>query len=138
MSQFRTFVLPSKSDVASESALNAFLRSHRIVSVAKTYDAGTWRFCVEWIDGAQGDTKRERVTRQAFASFLEMEQVSVLPVTRKTGEFYARVFSFLKSVGTPIPSNDIWIAAGVLETGAVLITADRHLLSLPLVMAKTF
>ena len=67
-----------------------------------------------------------------------MEQVSVLSVTRKTGEFYARVFSFLKSVGTPIPSNDIWIAAGVLETGAVLITADRHLLSLPLVMAKTF
>ena len=49
-------MLPSESDVASESALNAFLRSHRIVSVAKTYDAGTWRFCVEWIDGAQGDT----------------------------------------------------------------------------------
>ena len=94
--------------------------------------------CGEIDAGAQGDTKRERVTRQAFASFLEMEQVSVLPVTRKTGEFYARVFSFLKSAGTPIPSNDIWIAAGVLETGAVLITADRHLLSLPLVMAKTF
>ena len=38
MSQFKTFVLPSESDAASEGALNAFLRSHRIVSVAKTYD----------------------------------------------------------------------------------------------------
>ena len=47
MSQFKTFVLPSESDAASEGALNAFLRSHRIVSVTKTYDAGTWRFCVE-------------------------------------------------------------------------------------------
>ena len=41
MSQFKTFVLPSESDAASEGALNAFLRSHRIVSVTKTYDAGT-------------------------------------------------------------------------------------------------
>ena len=43
MSPFKTFVLPSESDAASEGALNAFLRSRRIVSVAKTYDAGTWR-----------------------------------------------------------------------------------------------
>lgn len=34
--------------------------------------------------------------------------------------------------------SDIRIAAGVLETGAVLITTDRYLLSLPLVMAETF
>ncbi len=54
MSQFKTFVLPSESDAASEGGLNAFLRSHRIVSVAKTYDAGVWRFCVEWFDGTQG------------------------------------------------------------------------------------
>ena len=94
--------------------------------------------CGEIDAGAQGDTKRERATREAFTSFLEMEQVAVLPVIRKTGEFYARIFSFLKSVGTPIPTNDIWIAAGVLETGGLLITADRHLLALPLIMTKTY
>ena len=94
--------------------------------------------CGEIDAGAQGDTKRERVTREAFAAFLEMEQVTVLPVMRKTGEFYARVFSFLKSAGTPIPTNDIWIAAGVLETGGLLITTDRHLLALPLIMAKSY
>lgn len=94
--------------------------------------------CGEIDAGAQGDTKRERATREAFASFLEMEQVAVLPVIRKTGEFYARIYSFLKSAGTPIPTNDIWIAAGVLETGGLLITTDRHLLALPLIMAKDY
>ena len=94
--------------------------------------------CGEIDAGAQGETKRERATREAFAAFLEMEQVAVLPVMRKTGEFYARVFSFLKSAGTPIPTNDIWIAAAVLETGGLLITTDRHLLALPLIMAKAY
>ena len=94
--------------------------------------------CGEIDAGAQGDTKRERATREAFAAFLEMEQVAVLPVMRKTGEFYARVFSFLKSAGTPIPTNDIWLAAAVLETGGLLITTDRHLLALPLVRTKAY
>jgi predicted nucleic acid-binding protein len=94
--------------------------------------------CGEIDAGAQGDTKRERATREAFAAFLEMEQVAVLPVMRKTGEFYARVFSFLKSTGTPIPTNDIWIAAAVLETGGLLITTDRHLLALPLIRTKAY
>ena len=94
--------------------------------------------CGEIDVGTQGDTKRELAAREAFASFLEMEQVAVLPIVRKTGEFYARVFSFLKSTGTPIPTNDIWIAASVLETGGVLITADKHLLSIPLIRTKSF
>ena len=94
--------------------------------------------CGEIDIGTQGGTKREQVVRETFASFLEMEQVAVLPIVRKTGEFYARVFSFLKSSGKPIPTNDIWIAASVLETGGVLITADKHLLSIPLIRTKTF
>ena len=94
--------------------------------------------CGEIDAGAQGDTKREKATREAFAAFLEMEQVAVLPVMRKTGEFYARVFSFLKSAGTPIPTNDIWIAAAVLETGGLLITTDRHFIALPLIRTKAY
>jgi len=81
----------------------------------------------------QGDTKREQATREAFASFLEMEQVAVLPIMRKTGEFYARIFSFLKSAGTPIPTNDIWIAACVVESGATLLSFDRHFANVPLI-----
>ena len=94
--------------------------------------------CGEIDVGTQGGTKREQAAREAFAAFLEMDQVAVLPIVRTTGEFYARIFSFLKSTGTPIPTNDIWIAASVLETGGVLITADKHLLSIPLIRTKPF
>ena len=44
----------------------------------------------------------------------------------------------MKSTGTPIPTNDLWIAASVLETGGVLITADKHHLSIPFIRTKSF
>lgn len=44
MSPFKTFVLSSESDAASEGALNTILRSHRIVSMAKTYCLVVMRF----------------------------------------------------------------------------------------------
>jgi tRNA(fMet)-specific endonuclease VapC len=32
----------------------------------------------------------------------------------------------LKAKGTPIPINDVWLAAQSMETGALLATYDRH------------
>jgi predicted nucleic acid-binding protein len=31
-----------------------------------------------------------------------------------------------KQKGTPIPANDIWVAAQAMEFGAELITFDKH------------
>ena len=89
--------------------------------------------CGEIDAGTQGETARAREEREAFSELLAMPNVSVLPVTRTTGSFYARVFAYSHSVGRPIPTNDVWIAAAVLETAGILCTDDRHLLSLPLV-----
>ena len=55
-SQFRTFVLPRVSDDAAEQELNAFLRSHRIATISRTYDEGSWCICVEWLEGKVSDT----------------------------------------------------------------------------------
>jgi tRNA(fMet)-specific endonuclease VapC len=38
---------------------------------------------------------------------------------------YGEVFSQLKRAGTPIPTNDIWIAAVTLECGAHLLSFDE-------------
>ena len=38
----------------------------------------------------------------------------------------------LKKNGTPIPTNDIWIAASTLEAGGVLFTHDKHFLKIPM------
>ncbi|MBW1942529.1 MAG: type II toxin-antitoxin system VapC family toxin [Deltaproteobacteria bacterium] len=39
---------------------------------------------------------------------------------------YSRIAAQLKRQGTPIPNNDIWIAAQTQEHGAELITFDQH------------
>lgn len=37
--------------------------------------------------------------------------VGVLLPSRETAEHYARIFVQLKRAGTPVPDNDLWIAA---------------------------
>jgi tRNA(fMet)-specific endonuclease VapC len=39
---------------------------------------------------------------------------------------YGKVFAQLRREGTPIPINDVWIAACTLDSGAQLVTFDRH------------
>lgn len=57
--------------------------------------------------------------------------VGVLLPSRETAEHYARVFVQLKRAGTPVPDNDLWIAALALEHDLVLITRDRHFEGIP-------
>ena len=59
-------------------------------------------------------------------SFLERPYVSFVPVVPVTADRYSRVMASLKAKGRLIPTNDVWIAAHVLETGAELVSADGH------------
>lgn len=59
-------------------------------------------------------------------SFLERPEVRVLPVTRQTAEAFGRISVKLRQAGTPIPSNDIWIAAHNVEAQATLLSFDPH------------
>ena len=59
-------------------------------------------------------------------SFLLEERVSFQPVTQSIAERWGYVKASLEQHGTPIPDNDIWIAATALKTGARLISYDRH------------
>ena len=52
--------------------------------------------------------------------------VSLLTVTRVTADRFGRIAAELRRVGKPIPTNDIWIAAHAFESGAELVTFDRH------------
>ena len=59
-------------------------------------------------------------------SFLERPYVSFIPVGPVTADRYSRVMTALKAKGRPIPTNDVWIAAHAMETGADLVSADAH------------
>jgi len=62
--------------------------------------------------------------------------VGVLLPSRETAEHYARIFVQLKRAGTPIPDNDLWIAAMVLENDLLLITRDRHFGHIPQLLRR--
>jgi len=61
-----------------------------------------------------------------LAQFLASPRVEVVPVEEETAERYAVIFDSLRRAGVPIPTNDIWIAAGAMQYGAVLLTTDPH------------
>ncbi|MGA2879860.1 MAG: type II toxin-antitoxin system VapC family toxin [Bryobacteraceae bacterium] len=63
--------------------------------------------------------------------FLAKPTVGVLCPARETAEHYAHLFVQLKRAGTPIPDNDIWISALVLEHDLMLITRDQHFERVP-------
>lgn len=80
--------------------------------------------------GFQGGTERHR-NEALLQRFLAKATVSVLLPGRETAEHYARIFVQLKRAGTPVPDNDLWIAALALENDLTLITRDRHFERIP-------
>jgi predicted nucleic acid-binding protein len=69
----------------------------------------------------------ERVLRR----FLQKDGVHLLLADEQTTFHYASVFRHLRERGTPIPTNDMWIAALVLEHNLVLHARDEHFDRLP-------
>ena len=59
-------------------------------------------------------------------AFLENPLVALIPVTFTTADRFGRIAADLRARGTPIPTNDIWIAAHALESGSELLSLDRH------------
>lgn len=58
--------------------------------------------------------------------FLQHEVVELVQIGKIASDRYSRIAVQLKHQGTPIPANDIWIAAQTMEYGAELITSDQH------------
>ena len=75
---------------------------------------------------SSGLARRGRAARAGLARFLAIPTVETVSLTTDTAECYGTVFRQLKKAGTPIPTNDIWIAALALEHGAVLVSDDAH------------
>ena len=59
-------------------------------------------------------------------SFLESPYSSFVTVGPVTADRYSRIATALRAKGRPIPTNDVWIAAHAMETGADLVSADGH------------
>ncbi len=67
---------------------------------------------------------RVRQNEAELARMLDAERVDVIAVDAETSERYAAIVDSLRRAGTPVATNDVWIAACAMQHGAVLLTAD--------------
>jgi tRNA(fMet)-specific endonuclease VapC len=79
----------------------------------------------ELFAGFAGGTK-ERGNRDTLNRFLLKPSVKILNATSETAEVFGMVKRDLKKADTPLPINDVWIAAHAIETGSTLVTYDGH------------
>jgi tRNA(fMet)-specific endonuclease VapC len=79
--------------------------------------------------GTQGP-QNEAILRR----FLLKPGVDVLYADEQTTHHYANVYRHLRKQGTPIPTNDMWIAALVLHHSLTLYDRDEHFDALPQLM----
>lgn len=63
--------------------------------------------------------------------FLDNPKSGVVVPDLQTAIHWASLFAQLRQAGTPIPTNDLWIAALVLQHVCVLCTRDSHFDKLP-------
>jgi len=54
--------------------------------------------------------------------------VEIILVDADVARKYASIYLSLRSKGTKIPINDVWIAACCMEAGGTLLTRDKHFL----------
>lgn len=76
--------------------------------------------------GSRRDENLKRLDR-----FLGKPRVRLMVAGALTASVYGNVRYNLRQRGTPIPENDIWIAAQAIEVKAELITYDEHFLAVP-------
>lgn len=69
---------------------------------------------------------KEKTNRQELNQFLDSPRVTLYGIDEQSAEYYCLILDQLRSNGTPIPTNDIWIAAVAFQRGMPLYTKDRH------------
>ena len=84
----------------------------------------------ELFSGFKGGSRETR-NREELNIFLDSPRVVVHPIDEGTADFYASILNNLKAAGTPIPTNDIWIAAVAFQYGYKIFSKDKHFNLIP-------
>jgi len=74
---------------------------------------------------------RRRDNEKELHAFLASPRVTVADITPETALRYAEIVNSLRRSGSPIPTNDIWIAATAMQHGLELVTTDNHFRKVP-------
>jgi tRNA(fMet)-specific endonuclease VapC len=110
------------------SAYSYFKRGHD--EVVAIIDSAEWIGVTAVVLGELragfGLGKRRGVNERDLSRFLANPVVHVLTVDEDASRIYAEIVVALRAAGTPVPTNDIWIAAVSAREGATVLTFDAH------------
>jgi predicted nucleic acid-binding protein len=82
--------------------------------------------------------RNEKRNRAILKEFLSSPRVIIAEIDEETSERYAVIVKSLRMKGTPIPTNDLWIAASAMQHGLKVLTADKHYLEVPQIITEYF
>ena len=120
------------------SAYSAFMRGDSEASAAlreadDIYISAT--VLGEMLAGFLSGSHRAKNEKE-LARFLDSPRVQLLDVDEDTAERYAVIFTALRKAGTPIPTDDLWIAATAMQYGLRLLTRDAHFAKVPQILTQ--
>lgn len=99
--------------------------AHEAIAEAEVFLSST--VLGELLYGAERSARADENRRQIEQFALE---VPVLSCDEESARYYARIKDQLRAKGSPIPENDIWIAAVAQQYGLMLLTRDQHFQSI--------
>lgn len=74
---------------------------------------------------------KENLNIELLGYFLDGNKVRIAKIGKYTAMIYGDISLSLRKQGTPLPINDVWIAACAIETNSTLVTYDKHFLKIP-------
>ena len=83
---------------------------------------------------ALGKSEKKNIT--ILKEFIYSPRVRIVDIDNETSERYAVIISYLRSKGTPVHTNDLWIAASAMQHGFKIITTDSHYLQIPQILTE--
>lgn len=126
--------------LADTSALSAFFRGHEGVActLRSARQIAVSAVVLGELDAGFRGGNRIEENRDLLRRFLASPRVRVLGVEAETADRYAQIYDSLRRAGTPIPTNDIWIAASAMQFGLLLVTTDPHYERVPQIAVQLY
>lgn len=129
-----------KEILLDTSGYSAFLRGHAgvgeavrqadLIAVSPVVLGELWA-------GFRRGNRLEK-NRAELKTFLASPRVDVIDIDAETSVRYAAILDALARAGTPIPTNDLWIAASAMRYGLAVVTTDGHFRRVPQVLVDYF
>jgi tRNA(fMet)-specific endonuclease VapC len=119
--------------VLDTSAYSQFRAGHREIAelIASSESVRLPAIVLGELEAGFALGSRAADNRHLLEQFIAEPFVSVLDVTRDVARRFGELFAHLRRAGTPIPVDDVWIAATAVDCGGHLVTFDHDFERVP-------